>query len=123
MPSLQHPLGPIRLWIDDERPPHDPTWNWMRTSWEALRFWQCNHKHIVEISFDHDLGEGGDTRDLAQHILAAAMQGYAQPARWYVHSANPVGKEWLESTLARADQYWRHFKTQENLALSYKRRA
>lgn len=112
----------MRLWVDDERPPPDDTWTWVKTADEALDAFLNRGLNIVEISFDHDLGEGGTTRELASCVLGLAHAGQRQPPRWYVHSANPVGKEWLESTLNRADHYWRQHKTQEHLAASYKRR-
>lgn len=54
-------------------------------------------------------------------ILAQA--GDRAPPRWYVHSANPVGAEYLTSILERADRYWRKHATEQHLAQSYKRRS
>lgn len=109
----------MRLWVDDERPPPDDTWAWARSASDAYSAWE-NHEP-TEISFDHDLGSGGDTRQLATSILGLAQAGQRQPPRWYVHSANPVGKEYLEGVLERADRYWRHAVTLRNLEASYRR--
>ncbi len=109
----------MKLWIDDERPPPDDTWTWVKTSSEAIGAWERGSP--VMISFDHDLGlVGGDTRALAMSILGMAQAGQREPPRWYVHSANPVGVEWLTGVLERADRYWRHHQTQQNLRASYK---
>lgn len=108
----------MRLWIDDERPPPDHTWAWATNASTAYAVWE--QQEPAEISFDHDLGSGGDTRTLATAILGMAQAGYRQPPRWYVHSANPVGKEYLEGVLERADRYWRKHVVQANLEASYK---
>src|SRR5262245_52917063 len=102
----------MRLWIDDERPPPDNTWTWAKTASAAYNIWSMHEPE--EISFDHDLGNGGDTRVLATSILGMAQSGQRQPPRWYVHSANPVGAEYLTSVLERADRYWRHHQTKRN---------
>lgn len=78
--------------------------------------------YVTEMSFDHDLGAGGDTRQVALAILGMAQAGQHQPPRWYVHSANPVGKDWLVGVLLRADHYWRSHQTEKHLAASYKRK-
>jgi len=107
----------MRLWVDDERPAPDDTWTWAKTADHAYEVWQNNE--LAEMSLDHDLGDGGDTRKLATSILGLAQAGQRRPPRWFVHSANPVGVEYLTSTLERADHYWRRHMTQIHLAMSY----
>ncbi len=110
----------MRLWVDDERPAPDDTWMWARSDADAYDAW-CSNK-ISELSLDHDLGDGGDTRRLALSILGMAQAGQREPPRWFVHSANPVGNEYMTSTLESADRYWRRHVTQLNLASSYQRK-
>lgn len=111
----------MMLWIDDERPPPHEGWTWVKTDTEAMNAWEWETP--TTISFDHDLGMvGGDTRALATAILRMAQSGQREPPRWYVHSANPVGVEWLTGVLESADRYWRHTQTKKHLAASYKRR-
>lgn len=107
----------MRLWVDDERPAPDGSWTWAKTARDAFALWS-DHE-IAELSLDHDLGDGGDTRELALSILGMAHAGQRQPPRWYVHSANPVGVEYLTDTLERADRYWRKHVTTANLSASY----
>ncbi len=109
----------MRLWVDDERPAPDDTWTWARSDADAYDAWCSNE--ISELSLDHDLGDGGDTRRLAMSILGMAQAGQREPPRWFVHSANPIGNEYLTGTLERADRYWRRHVTQLNLASSYRR--
>lgn len=111
----------LRLWIDDERFPPDGTWIWVKTAAAAMHLWETDET-VEEISFDHDLGEGGDTRMLATAILGMAHGGQRRPPRWYVHSANPVGVEYLTGVLERADRYWRQYVTKQNLDASYARK-
>lgn len=107
----------IKLWIDDVRPAPDESWVWAKTEQEAYNIW--SEGNVVEISFDHDLGQGSDTRRIATSILGMAYHGQRMPPRWYVHSANPAGREYLVGTLEKADHYWRHNATQKNLQASY----
>jgi len=109
----------MRLWVDDERLPPDDTWTWAKTAKDAYTYWTSND--VSELSLDHDLGDGGDTRQLATSILGMAHAGQKPPPRWFIHSANPVGVEYLTSTLERADRYWRQHITNANLEASYGR--
>lgn len=111
-----------KLWIDDDRPPPDETWVWVKTETEAMGYWHKHAGDTAEVSFDHDLGRGGDTRRLANKILGDAQSALRAPPRWYVHSANPVGAEYLSSILDSADRYWRHHQTKRFLKQSTLRR-
>ncbi|BBX82200.1 cyclic-phosphate processing receiver domain-containing protein [Mycolicibacterium aubagnense] len=83
------------LWVDDERPA-PAGWVWARTSAEALA--HLLGDVIVEaISLDHDLGGEDTTRPV---VLALCERG-DWPAKVFVHTANPVGREWLEGMIRR----------------------
>lgn len=91
----------MKLWIDDIRPPRD---DWVpaetfhaTSSTAAMLMLDVHHEIITDVSFDHDLGGEDTTRSvvlwMAEHDI--------WPQRCYVHTANPVGREWLEGMLNR----------------------
>lgn len=92
----------MKLWVDDERiAPKD--WYWAKTSAAAIDLLWVNHpdaigERIVEMSLDHDLG-GDDTTRVV--VLWMCENTWAWPERTTVHTANPVGREWLEGMIAR----------------------
>lgn len=84
----------MKLWVDDLRlPPED--WWWAKTSQEAIL--ALRYFKVKEISFDHDLGGEDTSRPIVLHL--AEFGGW--PEKVYVHSANPVGIEWLEGMINR----------------------
>lgn len=92
----------IILWVDDLRipPPSSDTVIWAKTSDEAIgvleRARNSNIK-ILYMSLDHDLGGDDTTRPI---VLWCCENDY-WPVDVGVHSANPVGREWLEGMIAR----------------------
>src|ERR1044072_8872498 len=93
----------LKLWIDDIRTPPDDTWEWVTTSEAAiatLRFFSeegmlwCPR---VAISFDHDLG--GD--DTTRPVVLWMIENGVTFQEYHVHSANPVGFEWLTGMIER----------------------
>jgi hypothetical protein len=106
---------PVRLWIDDFRPPTEEGWTWIKNLREAVEFYIDNINNIEVISFDHDLGlvlhldmplpEEQTTMPLARSIELNAYNGI-KPPRWRVHSQNPVGQQNLTATLTSADRYY-----------------
>ncbi|MDO3277665.1 cyclic-phosphate processing receiver domain-containing protein [Mycobacteroides abscessus] len=85
----------MKLWVDDERTAPDG-WVWAKTSADALQV--LNTAVFVEaISLDHDLGGEDTTRPV---VLWLSEHG-GWPAHVYVHTANPVGKQWLEGMVQR----------------------
>lgn len=86
----------MKLFVDDLRDPPDDTWTVARTSAEALAIPQSGEE-VTELSLDHDLG-GDDTARLV--VLYLAEHG-GWPAAVRVHSANPVGVEWLSGMVER----------------------
>lgn len=89
-----------RLWIDDLRPPPED-WIWAKTSEEAIGVISVlayYGSRFSEASFDHDLGGDDTTRPV---ILWLCEQENLWPDKIYVHSANPVGVEWLQGMVNR----------------------
>jgi hypothetical protein len=52
---------------------------------------------ITEMSLDHDLG--GD--DTTRPIVLWMCENESWPTTVHVHTANPVGREWLEGMIER----------------------
>ena len=85
----------MKLWVDDLREP-GPEWKWAKSSNEAIRYLLVNT--VEEISFDHDLGGDDTTRPV---VLWMINHNYDWPAIVRVHTANPVGREWLVGMINR----------------------
>ena len=89
----------MKLWIDDIRKPPDDTWIWAKSSRDAIEYIYCGGVGYFDlISFDHDLG-GNDTSRTV--VLFLCNHPDLWPNKCLVHSANPVGKEWLEEMIKR----------------------
>lgn len=86
----------MKLFVDDLRDPPDSSWTVARTSAEALAIIRGG-AILTELSLDHDLGGDDTTRPV---VLYLAEHG-GWPAMVRVHSANPVGVEWLAGMEAR----------------------
>ena len=86
----------MKLFVDDLRDPPDATWTVARTSAEALAILESGAQ-VDELSFDHDLG--GD--DTSRPIVLWLSEYGGWPATVRVHSANPVGVEWLVGMIER----------------------
>ena len=84
-----------KLWIDDLRPVPDFDWIPARTSEEAIQLLEIID--FEEISFDHDLG--GD--DTTRRVVLWMIENDKRAEKYNVHSANPVGVEWLEGMIER----------------------
>ena len=94
----------IKLWIDDIRTPPDETWDWVTTSDAAIAFmkmWKddglSSYYTFDEVSFDHDLG--GD--DTSRAVVIWMIENNVRFNKYNVHSANPVGAEWLNGMIKR----------------------
>jgi hypothetical protein len=93
----------MKLWVDDLRTPPDDTWRWAKTSKVAdsmLRRWKMNGVQVDVVSLDHDLGGDDTTRPL---VLWMCETGF-WPVEVRVHSANPVGRDWLLGMIERYKQ-------------------
>lgn len=98
----------MKLWIDDLRSPPEDNWVWAKNSVEALaRLAQSvmPEFHITEISFDHDLGGADVSITVANELERMVYMGFIPMPVWFIHSANPVGRQNLARTLQSAERY------------------
>lgn len=86
--------NPVRLWVDDLRPAPEG-WQWATTSADAIEI--LDDKYVVELSLDHDLGGDDTTRPIVLWMCETRIW----PGIIRVHSANPVGVEWLVGMIDR----------------------
>lgn len=93
----------LKLWVDDLREPPDPSWDWVTTSEAAiatLKFFSdegmlwCPREII---SLDHDLGGDDTTRPVVIWMIDNGFKFN----NYNVHTANPVGRDWLEGMIER----------------------
>lgn len=90
----------MKLFVDDIRSPMDDGWLVARTISRAklLIITAINNSEELEwISFDHDLGGNETSRSLLNWMVTNRIQFHKNS----IHSANPVGKKWLEEGLRR----------------------
>lgn len=104
----------IKLWIDDQLDDpdapgrHTPDgWVGVKTSKEAIKVLKTNR--VIEISFDHDLGKR-NARPIAIYIEREAILGNLNRMKWNVHSANPVGRQYIISAMNNAERYWEKYE-------------
>lgn len=94
----------MKLWVDDIREPPDDSWVWSKTSEDAIRritVWSyegITWDRFEVMSLDHDLGGDDTTRTI---VLWLCETGHYWPDEVLVHTANPVGREWLEGMIER----------------------
>jgi hypothetical protein len=86
----------MKLWVDDLRPAPEG-WYAAETSAHAIEMLILGRHHIEAISLDHDLGGEDTTRP----IVLWMIENDVWPEKINVHSANPVGVEWLEGMIER----------------------
>ncbi|MHA4848749.1 cyclic-phosphate processing receiver domain-containing protein [Rhodococcus sp. MSC1_016] len=84
----------MRLWVDDLRTPPDG-WEWAKTSAAAIA--RLDAGGVEQLSLDHDLG--GD--DTTRPVVLWMCEHEVWPREIRVHSANPVGVEWLTGMIDR----------------------
>lgn len=97
-----------KMFIDDERFPVTDDWVIVRSSAEAIDYVQ-QHGMPQEISFDHDLGGDDTSRVFIKWLIDAfCRQAVSFPVgfTFSVHSQNPIGAEWINSTI---NSLQRHF--------------
>lgn len=100
----------MKLWIDDERPtPPGYTHNAL-SSEQALSLLKNLSTPLEVVSFDHDLGEvwkdGVLDDDTSRRVLYWMVENDVWPKVIRIHTANPVGREWLEGTARRYAPDW-----------------
>jgi hypothetical protein len=90
----------MKIWVDDIRTPPNESWYWAKDSEAALGILKLM-KAIDEVpdamSLDHDLG--GD--DTTRPVVLWMCDNNFWPVEVVVHSANPVGCDWLEGMIER----------------------
>lgn len=84
-----------KLWVDDLRVPPDETWEWASSSAHALMLLKDYGFDVV--SLDHDLGGDDTTRPI---VLWWCETGN-WPGRVLIHTANPVGYDWIHGMVER----------------------
>lgn len=104
-----------QLWVDDLRPPPDSCpspingelisdgWWWAKNSKAAIDSLFYHNvspgwERFDVMSLDHDLGGDDTTRPI---VLWLCEHPRAWPSEIRVHTANPVGREWLTGMIAR----------------------
>ena len=91
----------VKIWLDDERPMPDSSWIPMKNSNVCILLLKaCKRRNIIPetISLDHDLG--GD--DTSRAVVLWMCENDFWPKTVYVHSMNPIGREWL---IGMVDRY------------------
>jgi hypothetical protein len=83
-----------RLWVDDLRPA-PPGWTWAKSSAAAIEL--LDDGEFAAISLDHDLG--GD--DTTRPVVLWLCEHDRRPEVVHVHTANPVGRDWLTGMARR----------------------
>ena len=93
-----------KVYLDDIRVPVTPNWIIVRTVEDFKRV--VIDYQPTYISFDHDLGEDSPTGyDCAKWLVEI---DYRHLRDFNVHSANPIGKENIETLL---NNYLKHLAT------------
>ena len=105
-------MNNYKLFLDDERfPPDDGNhWDIVRSARDAYDFF-IKKRCPDFISFDHDLGEDGTGKDVANWIIKTDLdyKGKFIPDGFdfRVHSQNPIGAKNISELL---NQYLEHRK-------------
>lgn len=87
-----------KLWVDDLRSPPDDSWIWSLTSANTIDTLMLTTESFKIMSLDHDLGGDDTTRPI---ILWLCENPTYWPDQVHCHSANPVGREWIEKMIER----------------------
>ncbi len=89
----------MRIWIDDIRQSPEG-WSWCISSEEAIHIFKYCLAYkipVEEVSFDHDLGGEDSTR----RVILWMCENEFWPEKVYVHTQNPVGREWIVGMVNR----------------------
>lgn len=95
-----------KLYIDDIRNPVSKDFVIARTSSEAINI--IKERGIPEyISFDHDLGGEDTSRVVIKFLIDYVLDGgkFPDSFEFNVHSANPIGSEWIRGTMSNLLKY------------------
>jgi len=89
----------MRVWLDDLR--EAPSgWLWLTSSRSAITWleWaKMLNAPPESFSFDHDLG----LDDTSRPVVLWMCENEFWPKECFVHSANPVGIEWIRGMIQR----------------------
>jgi hypothetical protein len=94
------PVKPKKnLWLDDERPAPDASWEVVKTAPEAIVALQQRPYEV--ISLDHDLGppSAGTGYDVLLYLERRAFNDLSIPETVLLHTANPVGRAKMRAAL------------------------
>lgn len=80
----------MKLFLDDIRNPTEPDFIVARSSDMAIKI--CKVEWPDFMSLDHDLGEGDTTMVFLYRLVNEVWDKKSNPPDYFVHSANPVGK-------------------------------
>lgn len=97
----------LRIFLDDERVPsgviglpESESWVTVRNAAECITLLESSA--VEAVSLDHDLGNDVPTGyAVACWLEQAHAEGRPVPARLYVHTANPVGRQRILAALRR----------------------
>lgn len=90
----------MKIYIDDIRDPPDKSWTVIRelnVALDLIKVLEFYESKIEAISFDHDLG--GD--DTTRPVMMFLCEKNYWPKNIIIHTANPVGREYLEQLTIR----------------------
>lgn len=105
----------MKIWIDDVRTPPEDVWQWAKTYSDGIALIDYAVLHglqIDTISFDHDLGEEKTGYDIALYLAEKVWwERIPKPKHAFVHSANPPGRDNIQSVINRylsaSSRVWR----------------
>ncbi|WP_348537983.1 cyclic-phosphate processing receiver domain-containing protein [Nocardia brasiliensis] len=89
----------MKLWVDDLRPAPEG-WAAVTNSLDALDVLDALYadgRRLGALSLDHDLG--GD--DTTRPVMLWMCENDWWPTELYLHTANPVGRDYLEGMARR----------------------
>jgi hypothetical protein len=92
----------MRLWLDDVRDPPDPGWTWVKTVDEAIKLIET--REVSHASLDHDLGQdedGGQLPEGRTFVYWMAEHDVWPSEEVTIHSANPVGIDYMAGMIER----------------------
>ena len=97
----------MKIWLDDQidtvrKPPKG--WIGVKSAIKACKL--IKEGNVEEISFDHDLGTIFTGHTVAKFIEKLAYFNKIKEIKWDIHSANPVGRKNIESTMISAKRFW-----------------
>lgn len=95
----------MKIFLDDVRKP-PKGWIKVKNYYSFVIVVFLFKRCITDISFDHDLGTKHTGYDCANYIEKLAFYGRIQPIDWYVHSANPAGRDRIIAAMESASRFW-----------------